>query len=790
MDWVAASSPKGLGMALTWLEDKKMSRMGSLRAWGKITVLIAVCGWVLSAQAKYAGGSGTQAEPFRISAVSDWQELMTTPADWASHFVLTADIDLNDVTIAPVGNSSTAFTGVFDGNGHIIQRANIHLPVSDYVGLFGHLVGGVESLGVADITITGRNMVGGLAGRNSGSVTASWTAGSIAGVSSSAGGLVGYNSGSITACYTGASVTVSSPSGRFVGGLVGYVSSGSVRACYSTGLVGCPGSAVGGLAGYNDSGSLVASFWNIETSGQSGGAGGKGLTSSQMRSLTVYRNAGWAGNGWTIDDGVDYPRLEWERADGTPIPLAQPVPLLGEGTAERPYQIWTPSDFALLSWYASILDTHIALMADVDLAGTLLYPVGDLGAFAGVFHGNGHSISNADVNMPDSDCVGLFGSVALTGSVRDLHVENILATGMTYVGGVAGQNRGSFTACCASGSVAGRRGVGILAGHNTGSVSGCSASGVVSSYSRVGGLVGYNFGVVSSCYATASSTGDERVGGLVGENYNGRLATCNASGSVSGSSDVGGLVGYNSRGTVELCYAVGSVMGDTNVGGLVGGNLGSVAKCSARSPVSGTGNNVGGLVGSNLRDSGITGSIIESYANGQVTGDSRVGGLVGSDAGDLKACYTTSLANGNSYVGGLVGKKSGGSVLACFWDIETSDCNTSAGGTPKTTAEMKTQSTFTAAGWDFVGETANGTEDIWAICEGTNYPRFVYQIPQGDIVCPDGVNGVDYSLLGRYWHETDCAVLDDCEGADIDLSGGVDFGDVAAVAESWLRDVR
>jgi hypothetical protein len=103
---------------------------------------------------------------------------------------------------------------------------------------------------------------------------------------------------------------------------------------------------------------------------------------------------------------------------------------------------------------------------------------------------------------------------------------------------------------------------------------------------------------------------------------------------------------------------------------------------------------------------------------------------------------------------------------------------------------MKDPNTFVSAGWDFVGEEGNGTEDIWSICEGTNYPRLVWQIPQGDIVCPDGVNGLDYSLLARYWHETDCAALHDCEGADIDLSGAVDFGDVAAVAESWLRDVR
>jgi len=31
------------------------------------------------------------------------------------------------------------------------------------------------------------------------------------------------------------------------------------------------------------------------------------------------------------------------------------------------------------------------------------------------------------------------------------------------------------------------------------------------------------------------------------------------------------------------------------------------------------------------------------------------------------------------------------------------------------------------AGWDFVGETANGTEDIWWILEGQDYPRLWWQ---------------------------------------------------------------
>jgi hypothetical protein len=38
------------------------------------------------------------------------------------------------------------------------------------------------------------------------------------------------------------------------------------------------------------------------------------------------------------------------------------------------------------------------------------------------------------------------------------------------------------------------------------------------------------------------------------------------------------------------------------------------------------------------------------------------------------------------------------------------------GGTPKTTAEMETDSTFLDSDWDFVDETTNGTEDVYLFC--------------------------------------------------------------------------
>jgi hypothetical protein len=61
-----------------------------------------------------------------------------------------------------------------------------------------------------------------------------------------------------------------------------------------------------------------------------------------------------------------------------------------------------------------------------------------------------------------------------------------------------------------------------------------------------------------------------------------------------------------------------------------------------------------------------------------------------------------------------------GTIFASFWDIETTGQSTSAGGTGKTTTQMKTKSTFTSTGWDF-------TTPVWIIDEGNDYPRLWWQ---------------------------------------------------------------
>jgi len=127
----------------------------------------------------------------------------------------------------------------------------------------------------------------------------------------------------------------------------------------------------------------------------------------------------------------------------------------------------------------------------------------------------------------------------------------------------------------------------------------------------------------------------------------------------------------------------------------------------------------------------------------------------------------------------MVGENDQGSISSSFWDIETSGKYTSDGGIGKTTLEMQTESTFTDAGWDFAGETINGPNDIWDICEAMNYPKLVWSIPQADLACPDGVNFIDYAYFTSLWNTTD-------PNADFDMSGAVDANDLNILSSYWL----
>jgi hypothetical protein len=129
------------------------------------------------------------------------------------------------------------------------------------------------------------------------------------------------------------------------------------------------------------------------------------------------------------------------------------------------------------------------------------------------------------------------------------------------------------------------------------------------------------------------------------------------------------------------------------------------------------------------------GIITDCYATAEVRGNKRVGGLVGAGptltgghggyAPIIERCFAVGRVSGDEDVGGLIGQGSYG--VNSFWDIESSTQSSRAGGGGRTTAEMQTAGTFLDAGWDFVDETENGTEDIWCICEQPGYPTLAWK---------------------------------------------------------------
>ncbi|MCF7832658.1 MAG: T9SS type A sorting domain-containing protein [Candidatus Marinimicrobia bacterium] len=200
---------------------------------------------------------------------------------------------------------------------------------------------------------------------------------------------------------------------------------------------------------------------------------------------------------------------------------------------------------------------------------------------------------------------------------------------------------------------------------------------------------------------------------------------------ITGDGSSGSVVGYLMSGDVNQCSSSGSVSGVNYVGGLVGQMAnGSISECFSTVTVAGSGQYAGGLNG--LFGGG---TLSNCYASGDVSGVTYVGGLIGSAFGGTSTTnsYSTGSVSGTSNVGGLIGHAApedeffgdpGAEITACFWDTEASGNASSAAGTGKTTAEMKTLSTYTDAGWDFAEETVNGTDNYWGInnSEHDGYP--------------------------------------------------------------------
>ena len=199
--------------------------------------------WDGSIATAFAGGTGTESDPYQIADGAQLAYLASEvnkgqPYENAC-FVLTADIDLGNHDWTPIGNSFSdalfggtdysVFAGNLDGKGHTVSNISIGTegaPLeSDVFGLFGMTGGKLSNLNLDGVTICG---------------TAKNVSGYVIGL---AGALSGSASGPVENCHVAnLSLTVSTPdSGRaaayWIGGLVGALDSRYIDECSVSGRI-------------------------------------------------------------------------------------------------------------------------------------------------------------------------------------------------------------------------------------------------------------------------------------------------------------------------------------------------------------------------------------------------------------------------------------------------------------------------------------------------------------------------------------------------------------------------
>ena len=205
-----------------------------------------------AAMPSYSGGSGTEADPWLISTADDLKTLAGTVNNGEDYkdqyFIITDDIDLQNVSWTPIGDGTNDFCGTFDGQGNTIFNVAIGTvedPLqAEVFGLFGSLSGTIQNLNLDTLSING------LPAFSSPYLIAY------------AGALVGYAGGVIENCHsTNASVIIHTPSDSAmykmygIGGLMGYAARGSqISECSVsgsikdlTGIDGMVGGFIGGM---------------------------------------------------------------------------------------------------------------------------------------------------------------------------------------------------------------------------------------------------------------------------------------------------------------------------------------------------------------------------------------------------------------------------------------------------------------------------------------------------------------------------------------------------------------
>ena len=269
---------------------------------------------------------------------------------------------------------------------------------------------------------------------------------------------------------------------------------------------------------------------------------------------------------------------------------------------------------------------------------------GDAVNFAGIFDGNGHTISGLDIDET-SEYTGFFGY--LTGQVCNLSIEGDIQSSGNNCGALAGQ---------------------LAPG---GKIVNCVTDVTISGKGQVGGVVGYNnCGTLQNSINCADIIGSYTVGGVVGENWGGVLSECGNRGKVISIDEgvavngTGGVAGrsvsadsvlsscYNTGDIESHNYCTGGVVGYTNAEGAKISscyNIGKITiyKEEAASKDSDSKDKKSKKVDKKIEEEE---ALTSPYYLGGVAG------LVGIKGVVIENCYNAGRLMGADASGGIIGK--------------------------------------------------------------------------------------------------------------------------------------
>ncbi|MEN6425183.1 MAG: GLUG motif-containing protein [Phycisphaerales bacterium] len=728
-------------------------------------LLAGVC-----AAVEFAGGTGEPGDPYQIATAEQLCSIGSDPNLLDKCFLLINDIDLDpnlpggrvfdesviaaDPEYCFSSEACPAFTGVFNGDGHVIRNLTINIPKIDSFGgcgLFGCVGRGgrVEALRLESVDINAHYLVGALAAENQGTVVQCHATGSVRG-RNYVGGLVGRNrvfssgtyasayelpssfavDGLIFACSVDVDVcrrtdpNVGWTTSTWLGGLVGANEGGVICLCRSAGTVSGQ-ECVGGLVGFNEKGWIHSCYATSSVRGgwdSTGGAIGKNYGSilfcyaaGSVGMDGTYTPGGISGSG-SISSSTYL--CYWDsQTTGCAYGHGGRAKSTSQMKNRETFRGWghdgqwvlaDGQDYPRLAWEGTpgepIVDDPLPYIGG---AGTVEEPYEiwtveqllALGYSWPLFAQ--HFVLKADVDLSavDAEEATSIGApvVPFSGSFDG---NGHIVTGFRLWSRME-NHVGVFGHIGASGvvknvvlrdtDICGALYVGALAGSNEGTIMDCSTSGCVHGGTIVGGIVGLNSGIVVACRAAGESIGIETAG----------------------------LVGYND-GTIDRSHSVVDVVSTNGyAGGFVVRNSGTISASSSDSTVVGA-RRAGGFA---LCCYGKMSEICDCYCVGSVEGTVGAAGFVYTSTPTVWRCYSTCVVRSDGTAGGFTGVEDPysdwhtASVEDCYWDKEASGIDVSDAGTGMNTEEMKQQASFT--GWDF--------ENTWMICEGVDYPRLQWE---------------------------------------------------------------